>query len=136
MAKLRHLALHSANLQATAEFYKRVFDMKEVGRNTTAVSEGIYLSDGTLNLTILQPTVPLPEFAKFAGSAALGISHFGFLVEDVEETNRRLGEVGAVHIEQHLAGLVHSEDKWKGPDGVLFDVTDQGWTGALPLGKE
>jgi hypothetical protein len=113
-----------------------VFDMVEVGRNTTATSEGVYLSDGTLNVTILRATVPLPEFEKFSGSTASGICHFGFLVEDVKEIRRRLQEAGASHIAEPLLGLVHAEDKWKGPDGVLFDVTDQAWTGALPLGKE
>ena len=133
--KIRHLAFHTANVEKAADFYKRVFDMLEVGRNTTATSEGIYLSDGTLNVTILQATVPLSEFAKYSGSTALGMSHFGFLVQDVEEIQRRLRDVGAVHIDEQLAGLVHAEDKWRGPDGVLFDVTDQGWTGARPLGE-
>jgi len=136
MPKLRHLALHTSDLEAAADFYKRVFDMVEVGRNNTATSEGVYLSDGTLNVTILRATVPLPEFEKFSESTASGICHFGFLVEDVKETQRRLQEAGAVHIAEPLPGLVHSEDKWKGPDGVLLDVTDQAWTGALPLGKE
>jgi catechol 2,3-dioxygenase-like lactoylglutathione lyase family enzyme len=136
MAKLRHLALHTTDLEGAANFYKRVFDMLEVGRNTTATSDGVYLSDGTLNVTILRPTVPLPEFEKFSGPTASGICHFGFLVEDVEETQRRLREAGAVHIDESLPGLVHSEDKWKGPDGVLLDVTDQPWTGALPLSKK
>jgi len=26
-----------------------------------------------------------------------------------------------------------SEEKWKGPDGTVIDITDQGWVGALPL---
>jgi catechol 2,3-dioxygenase-like lactoylglutathione lyase family enzyme len=32
MAKLRHISLHTADPEMTAEFYKRVFDMVEVGR--------------------------------------------------------------------------------------------------------
>jgi hypothetical protein len=81
-------------------------------------------------------TVPLPEFETFSGSTSSGICHFGFLVEDVKETRRRLQEAGAWHIAEPLPGLVHAEDKWKGPDGMLFDMTDQARTGALPLGKE
>jgi hypothetical protein len=30
-------------------------------------------------------------------------------------------------------GLLFSEDKWKGPDGTVFDITDQVWAGAEPL---
>ena len=32
MAKLRHIAVHTPDPEQTAEFYKRVFDMVEVGR--------------------------------------------------------------------------------------------------------
>ena len=32
MPKLRHVSLHTADPEKTAEFYKRVFDMVEVGR--------------------------------------------------------------------------------------------------------
>jgi catechol 2,3-dioxygenase-like lactoylglutathione lyase family enzyme len=37
MPKLRHLALYTADPKATAEFYKRVFDMQEVGQNRSAL---------------------------------------------------------------------------------------------------
>ncbi len=134
MPKLRHLALHAADLEGTAGFYKKIFDMVEVGRNDSAVSEAIYLSDGTLNLSILR--FRTPELAeKMAGSSAFGLSHLGFLVEDVKETARRLREAGAVHIDVDTSrlGLLFSEDKWKGPDGTVFDITDQVWTGAEPL---
>jgi hypothetical protein len=70
MPKLRHLAVHTTDLEAAANFYKRVFEMVEVGRNTTATYEGVYLSAGTLNVTILRATVSLPEFEKFSGSTA------------------------------------------------------------------
>jgi hypothetical protein len=42
---------------------------------------------------------------------------------------------GAANFYKRVFDMVDSEDKWKGPDGVLLDVTDQAWTGALPLGK-
>ena len=32
MPKLRHIALHTPDPEQTAEFYKRVFEMQEVGR--------------------------------------------------------------------------------------------------------
>ncbi len=41
MAKLRHIALHTADPEKLAGFYSRV----EVGRNDSAVASGIYLSD-------------------------------------------------------------------------------------------
>jgi catechol 2,3-dioxygenase-like lactoylglutathione lyase family enzyme len=133
--KIRHLALHTADAEATADFYKRVFDMEEVGRNPSQFWESIYLSDGTLNVTVLH--FKSAEAAiRFAGSPSLGLSHFGFLVQSQRETARRLLEAGAEHMnitDNGQGALKHFEDKWKGPDGVVFDITDTGWTGARPL---
>jgi hypothetical protein len=50
MAKFRHISLHNADPEKAAEFYKRVFDMVEVGRTDSKFAEGIFLSDGTINL--------------------------------------------------------------------------------------
>ena len=54
MAKLRHIAVHTPDPEKTAEFYKRVFDMAEVGRTDSPIAKGIYLSDGTINLAVLR----------------------------------------------------------------------------------
>jgi len=56
MAKLRHLALHSENPEAAAEFYKRAFGMREISRKTDSplASLNIYLTDGTIHLAILK----------------------------------------------------------------------------------
>jgi hypothetical protein len=39
MAKLRHIAVHTPDPEKTAEFYKRVFDMKEVGRTDSPIAK-------------------------------------------------------------------------------------------------
>ena len=54
MAKLRHIALHTPDPEGTAEFYKRVFDLVEVGRTDSPIAKGVYLSDGTINLAVLR----------------------------------------------------------------------------------
>ena len=54
MAKLRHIAVHTPDPEKTAEFYKRVFDMKEVGRTDSPIAKGVYLSDGTINMAVLR----------------------------------------------------------------------------------
>lgn len=134
MPNLRHLALHTANPEATAAFYKKVFEMVEVGRTNSPFAEGIYLSDGTVNLAILRYRTP--ELAqRYGGSSDLGVSHFGFWTEDIEETRRRLRQAGAEYVETRdhaVASTSFFEEKWKGPDGTLFDITDKGWVGALP----
>ena len=138
MPKLRHLALHTADPEATAAFYKRAFDMVEKGRTNSPIAEGIYLSDGTLNVAILRYRSP-EEAVRYGGSSALGISHFGFWAEDIEETRRRLREAGAQYIDTRDHATTPTgffEEKWRGPDGTVIDITDQGWVGALPPGKD
>jgi catechol 2,3-dioxygenase-like lactoylglutathione lyase family enzyme len=138
MPKLRHLALHTANVEATADFYKQVFDMKEVGRNKGNYADAIYLTDGTLNLTVL--TFNSPDIAeRIGGSKSFGVVHFGFWVDDLMEIRRRLKDLGAECVESHEVKDTqsgHFEDKWKGPDGTLFDVTNTGFPGALPPQRE
>jgi len=134
MPKLRHLALHTADPEGTADFYKKVFDMVEVGRTDSPLAQGIYLSDGTLNVAILR--YRSPEHAKrYGGSSAFGMSHFGFWAEDIEETRRRLREMGAQYVQARdyvTTPTGFFEEKWQGPDGTVIDITDQGWVGALP----
>ena len=65
--------------------------------------------------------------------------HFGFWVDDLMEIRRRLKDLGAECVESHEVKDTqsgHFEDKWKGPDGTLFDVTNTGFPGALPPQRE
>ena len=138
MAKLRHLALHSENPETAAEFYKRAFGMREISRKTDSpfTSLNIYLTDGTIHLAILKYRTA--ELARvYGGSEAYGISHFGFWVEDVEQTRKGLREAGSEYVKGRAADQnVLFEEKWKGPDGVVFDITEKGWTGAKPLSED
>jgi len=80
MPKLRHIAIAAEDPEAMAEFYKKAFDFKEVGRPNGYLADGVFLSDGTLNMAILK--------FKTDSSARAWISaafhHFGVLVEDVD----------------------------------------------------
>src|SRR5918996_471859 len=87
MARIKHIAIRTIDPQKTALFYKEVFGLKEVGLGLN----GIYLSDGHLNVAIL----------KAEPSGKLGIDHFGFHVEDVEKTLERLGQLGGKALTEH-----------------------------------
>ena len=54
MAKLRHIAIAAEDPEAMAEFYKRTFGFSEVGRPNGVLADGVFLSDGTLNMAVLQ----------------------------------------------------------------------------------
>jgi catechol 2,3-dioxygenase-like lactoylglutathione lyase family enzyme len=138
MAKLRHIAVHTPDPEKTAEFYKRVFDMVEVGRTDSPIAKGVYLSDGTINMAVLRfKTVEAADRQDGLGPV-FGLHHFGFWVDDMEETRRRLDEAGAEYRfgRPETATTSFFEEKYKGPDAVMIDITPHGWVGAQPPPKE
>ena len=81
MAKLRHLAILTHQPEKLADFYKKVFELKEMYRTKNG---SVHLSDGEVNLAILNATDP-----KEPGHAA-GMYHFGFHVDDAEVVAQRI----------------------------------------------
>ena len=53
MPKLKHIALSTQDVEGTARFYIEVFGMKEVGKIDDPGTRGCFLSDGDINLAIL-----------------------------------------------------------------------------------
>ena len=134
MPKLRHIALHVDDPEATAEFYKKVFDMVEVGRTNSLLAEGIYLSDGDLNMAVLKFRSAQAADRGDGMGPVKGLHHFGFWVEDAAEVRHRLEEAGAELLSKrnpsHNTGFF--EEKWVAPDFTQFDIAQAGWVGAAP----
>ena len=132
MARLRHFAVCVKDLDKAAKFYETVFDLKRVGREDLDIGSAIYMSDGVINLALLnfagkQGSVAsdLPEGASYVGA-----HHFGFQVDDVAETQRRIEAAGGKFFFD-LGDERHGnfERKFKDPDGVIFDISKNGWVG-------
>lgn len=138
MPKLRHMALHTTDPEKTADFYKRVFDLEEVGRTDSPYAVGVYLSDGDINIAVLKFKTDEAADRNDGLGPVLGLHHFGFWVEDAEEIRRRLSEMGATHREHRDQGATTTffEEKFQGPDGVMIDITENGWKGARSLDAE
>jgi catechol 2,3-dioxygenase-like lactoylglutathione lyase family enzyme len=135
MPKLRHVALHSDDPDKTAEFYMRVFDMQEIGRGESPAAYGVRLTDGDMNMTILKfKDKKMADRLDGLGPDALGLHHIGFWVEDVEETRRRMAEMGAEYRADLEPGGQGSgvEEKYRGPQNVMVDISGHGWAGAKP----
>ena len=135
MPKLRHIALHTPDPEATAEFYKRVFDMYEVGRTDSPLAQGIYLSDGDLNLAVLRFKTAEAADRHDGLGPVMGLHHFGFWVEDIEDVRRRLEQAGATlrGTRPDGAATTFFEEKYRGPEGVMIDISQHGWAGARPV---
>jgi lactoylglutathione lyase len=137
MPKLRHIALHTSDPEKTAEFYKRVFDMHEVGRTDSNLADGIYLSDGTINMAVLRFKTAEAADRHDGLGPVMGLHHFGFWVEDIEAVRQKLSTAGAEFREQvdpaaKASGNSFFEEKYRGPDSVMIDISAHGWAGAQP----
>ena len=130
MAKLRHFAIVVSDLERSARFYEDVFGLKRVGRDDLAIGSGVYLSDGVINLALLQYTS-----AEAAGVESLddliGAHHFGFKVENLEAMQRKIEGAGGRFFFDLGKGKedINFERKFKDPDGIVFDISEKGWLG-------
>src|SRR5437870_12796239 len=102
MARIKHIAIRTGDVERTAGFYKEAFGLDQVGLG----QNGIYLSDGHLNIAIL-------KFQRGADGQPLrlGVDHVGFHVDDVDATvakiesligkwltdNRELNQIDSSH---------------------------------------
>ena len=132
MARIRHIAIATRDLEATKKFYIDGLGLKEVGKINTPTSEGCYLTDGHVNFAILK--FKYDEPAKTEGTLRYtGIHHFGLEVEDMEEARARIEKAGAVHRPypgtEEMAKRGNVEVKFSGPDGVTIDLSEHGWLG-------
>ena len=54
MAKINHIAIATQDAEKTARFYREVFDLKQASKIDGANASGYYLTDGNVNLAILE----------------------------------------------------------------------------------
>ena len=120
MARIQHIAILAENQAKVVEFYKTTFGMTEVWSHVAGEGGGgqaSYLSDGHINLAIL-PARGRPE----------GIYHFGFQVDNMDETAEVAEKAGgtqgpkAVPQDGRFAE-VYIED----PVGTRVDLSERGW---------
>jgi catechol 2,3-dioxygenase-like lactoylglutathione lyase family enzyme len=129
MAKLRHIALSVKDPWETALFYMEAFGMKKVGEVDTEDAVGVYLSDGVVNMAILHylnDRLTGPQGPDF-----VGIHHLGFWVDEIGQAQREVAAAGAKHFAGEPSGDNNFyEVKYTDPNGVIFDITANGWGGA------
>ncbi len=125
MAQIKHIAIAIQDAEKTAKFYIEVFGLREIAKLDSPNAKGYYLSDGNINLAILDfqnDQVTGPEY----GQTYSGIHHIGFEVESLEEIAKKLEAANSKprdDINQALGvgmgGPRHDnvEVKYSGPNG-------------------
>ena len=96
-AKLRHIAISVPELKPAAEFYKKTFGLEEVNYVETPYGDGLSLSDGVINLTLLKFHSD-DAAGDERGKDFHGIHHMGFIVDDLEKYSRRVRRTAAASI--------------------------------------
>jgi catechol 2,3-dioxygenase-like lactoylglutathione lyase family enzyme len=142
MPKIKHIALSTQDVEKTARFYIEVFGMKEMGKIDDPGTKGCFLSDGDINLAILNFKNDQAAGVE-RGKGFSGIHHIGFQVESLEAIAERLATAGAPRRDDVNQALgvggrqAHGnvEVKYGGPDGVMLDVSETGWVGTSGSGS-
>jgi catechol 2,3-dioxygenase-like lactoylglutathione lyase family enzyme len=119
MGKIRHIAIIVEDPETASRFFTDALDMRIVGQ----ARRGLYVSDGTLNVALLK---------QERDDEPLGLAHFGIWVEDLDAAEARITDAGG----RYVTGRPTSpnsfyEAKFRTPFGQLFDVTHNGWAGAV-----
>jgi len=140
MPKIKHIALSTQDVEGTARFYIEVFGMKKMGTIDDPGTVGCFLSDGDINLAILNFKNDQAAGVE-RGRGFRGIHHIGFEVESLEAIFDKLAAAGAArrHDVEQALGVGHDhrlnvEVKFRGPDGIMLDVSETGWVGTSGVG--
>ena len=128
MAKLRHIALSVADTQKARKFFEEAFDFKMVGK----VSERVcYMSDGTINVALINRGGKPLGWEK--EGLFFGVDHFGMWVDDIDEARRKVEAAGGTYVMGNASddANIFYEIKYRDTLGNLFDLTANGWVGAV-----
>lgn len=128
--KLRHIAISVQDPWETAKFYEEAFGFRKVGETDSSLARGVYLSDGTISIALLN--YKNDEAAGDRGKDYVGLHHIGVWVKDIDEARKTVEKAGGTYYmgEVPVKGNIFYEVKYRDPNGVIIDLTDHGWGGA------
>lgn len=127
--RLRHFALRVRDLEASSRFYQTVFGFKQVGSERIPIGAAVYLSDGVVNLALLNYFGQDGAAAEGAATSA-GSDHFGVQVEDIDGMRKVIEDAGGTfYFDLGDERKGNFERKFKDPDGIVFDISKHGWLG-------
>ena len=108
---VRHVVVQADAPEKVAEFYKMVFDLKEI---RTAADGSVRLTDGDITLDLTQK--------KTIDKS--GIQYFGVQVENWFQLKSRFNDVG-LELANPKEG--ETEIRFNDPEGNVFAVSEKGW---------
>lgn len=113
MARIRHMAIRTENVDRLVDFYTRTFGLKVID----GIGPATYLTDGYLNLAILPKGRNSNE----------GFDHLGFEVDSIDALEPLCKETGASTAIERRPANREAEFRVHDPDGNGIDLSQHGW---------
>ena len=126
--KLRHIAISVRDPEKAAKFFEEAFGMTRAGN----AQRGFYMTDGTVNVALLNfGNEKIDGFEDRPG--VQGLIHFGMWVDNLDESAKKITNAGGSYVtgRKETGPNVYYEVKYKTPEGIVFDITESGWKGAV-----
>jgi catechol 2,3-dioxygenase-like lactoylglutathione lyase family enzyme len=125
-ANLRHIAISVPDKEKAAAFYEQTFGFERVSQSRVATR----LSDGVMNITLLQFETQ-EDAGDERGKEFVGLHHFGIWVDDIDAMKHAIeANGGKYHPGPTGHAPANAEHKFRDPNGIVFDISAQGWDGA------
>src|ERR1700744_3054206 len=132
-ARIRHIALSVKDIDATADFYEKAFGLKRSPKSEGPTAFRVYMSDGEINLALLQYKSEVGSGLKNA-SEVDGVHHFGFQFVALEAQKNQIEDAdGKFFFDLGDPDDDDFERKFRDPNGIIFDINWKGWS--LTKGK-
>ena len=87
-ARIRHIALSVKDIDATADFYEKAFGLKRSPKSEGPTAYRVYMSDGEINLALLQYKSEVPDKGGQGSSMTLASSRFTAIVSLIKRCQK------------------------------------------------
>lgn len=122
MPQIRHVATCTNNNRRIARFYRLIFGMEELWNDKRTHPYAYYITDGYVNLTCLQ------FYAGLMRKPDVGIEHFGFYVDDVQETVKKIAAFdSSIKLEDSPEDGRYEDKRFHDPEGNRLEIASNTW---------
>jgi lactoylglutathione lyase len=122
MNRIVHIALKVDDLERSTKFYETVFGFKESKTEKVRDHTSRHLSDGTIDLSIMQYDADTESAESKAAGEGPCIHHFAVEVDDLEKAEKEIREQGCDVISD--PGVIPV--KFRAPGGTVCEIVPRG----------
>jgi methylmalonyl-CoA/ethylmalonyl-CoA epimerase len=129
--KVDHIGIAVQSIGEALKFYSDILGLKLAGEEVVQEQKvkTAFLPIGDTEVELLESTAPDGPIAKFIEKKGEGIQHIAFLVDNIEEALKELGEKGVKMIDQKprmgagekRIAFLHPKDTY----GVLVELCEK-----------